>query len=147
MVHVSSDLAVGEGLTVSARFLCKGASTASMRRSFGAVSWRETPTASILEGWEGEASTGCSVKDPGAVFASLVTGLMAFKSFVLGLAAAAAEQVSAIAGLCSSAASGVCSVRLDSLCWPEVDVDSALSGEAPAGFVSVGKKYETVFFF
>lgn len=146
IVYVSSDLAEGEGFAVSARFPCKGASAASLRRSFGAVSGRETPTTSILEGWEGEASTGWSVKGPDAVFGSLVTGLMAFKSFVLGLAAATAEQVSAVAGLCGSAVSWVCCdcterpAGLVSLSLPEVGVDSALSGEAPAGFVSVGKK-------
>lgn len=148
IVYVSSDLAEGEGLTVSARFLCKGASAASLRRSFGAISGKETPSTSILEGWDGEASTGWSVKGPDAVFGSLVTGLMAFKSFVLGLAAASAEQASAVAGLCSSTMSWVCcdcterSAGLDSLSLPEVGVDSALSGEAPAGFISVGKKNE-----
>lgn len=142
IVCVSSDLTEGEGLTVSARFPCKGPSAASLRRTFGAVSERETPSTSILEGWDGEASIDGSVKGD-AVLGSLVTGMMAFKSFVLGLAAASKEQASAVAGLFCSVVSWVCcdstkrSAGEDLLSLQEDGGDSVLSGEAPAGSVSV----------
>lgn len=89
------------------------------------------------------------MKGPDAVFGSLVTGMMAFKSFVLGLAAASTEQASAVAGLFCSVVSWVCcdsterSAAQGSLSLPEVGVDSALSGEAPAGLVSVGRNART----
>lgn len=143
IVYISSDLPEGEGLTVSARFLCKGPSTLSLRVSFGAVSRKETPTTSILEGWDGETSTGWSVKGPDAVLGSLVIVMMAFKSFVLGLAVASTGQASAFAGLICNVVSCVCcdsterSAEKDSYSLPEVSEDSGLSVEAPAGFVSV----------
>lgn len=148
VVYISSDVLEAEGLTVSTRFLWKIPSLLSLLSSLGAVSRKEAPTTSMLEGWGSETSIGWSEIGTDAVLGSLVVEMMALKSFVLGLAVPSSGQASVFAGLICNAVSCVCCDSIeswagnDSDSWLGVPEDAGLSVDVSwalaAGFVSVG---------